>query len=531
MTTTWNPISGNLASTVANWSNGLPSITKEAIFDLTSSAACTMDISVIKRLSMNAGYGGTITLANDLQLTEPGANCFLCDAGTFVATGYKFQVDGKWNQSGAGVFTQTSAAGGSLYFGEGYTNTSTTAGNQFDSDDIILGYNQSGITFEMRNDDFKTRMNVTFTPTNTYVMTGRWYIDQCKAAGGTYKVKDNGSQQQWTDCNFDQMDEIDFSERTAINRVRLTVDGTQFDGTVNLYGCQLDTGAAFDIPATATYIDAGTINHWISGTAIGTIQGSVTCEDYNSGSSALNTRGGDMTVTGSLIVNDATTVWSDDGIQTNSLDVSNATAFSTGSLLVKTAGNFDADGTLGYYCVTSGDETFEATSTVTLGSVDRAYTGSATQTLTSDSNTGGSIFINKTGGDMIFADAVGGSGDLYRNAYNHTYNIQFLAASTNTFNDTHANGAGSFVANMISSVAATKFNMPLTVSLTTDFHAGWKDSNVTGAIKVVDTDTGADNGNNTVAGAEGLDFQSLPADYLQGGGLIGSVVPTLVPVP
>ncbi len=331
--TVWSTTTGGANDTTA------PGVLDKAIYDANSLGACSWNTPSVLDVDMRVGIVSTIVQTVDFICL----NDFNQDAGSWTASGFKFQVNGQRNGITPAIFIQDNSAGSSMYIGTGLDYRSTQTGNVWDSNDIILGFGNIGIIFESRNDDFKTRMNLTFTPGNTFKMIGRMYIDLCKAAGGTYIITDNGAQQQWTDCNFDQMDEIDF-QPTALNRVRLTLDGTQFDGEVNFNGCQIDSGQNFDLLATSRYINAGTINHWITGTAVGTIQGFASCENFNSGNASLTTRGGNMTVTGSLIVNDATVVWEDDTLVTNKLDVSGADEFKTGSLIVENAADFDFDG-------------------------------------------------------------------------------------------------------------------------------------------------------------------------------------------
>lgn len=107
---TWSRVGGSpLASTPGNWSGGtLPQNGDNLIFDVTSSLACTWDLTrTLANWNMNAGFTGAISMdtSHDVNLT----GIFTINAGTF-------------NKNPAQVFN---AAGGFSQGGGTFNNSGT----------------------------------------------------------------------------------------------------------------------------------------------------------------------------------------------------------------------------------------------------------------------------------------------------------------------------------------------------------------------------------------------------------------------
>ncbi|HEY7526808.1 MAG TPA: hypothetical protein VIA82_08255, partial [Candidatus Limnocylindria bacterium] len=112
-TTNWNE--------AMNWSGAaVPGAADTAVFDATSSKAATINVNVsIAGLSINAGYGGTLSQAGAATVTV-GATGYSQSAGTFVGGTGSITVNGPFTHT-AGAFTSTS---GSLSVTRDFTDSS-----------------------------------------------------------------------------------------------------------------------------------------------------------------------------------------------------------------------------------------------------------------------------------------------------------------------------------------------------------------------------------------------------------------------
>ncbi len=498
--TVWSTTTGGTNDTTA------PGVLDKAIFDANSLGACTWNTPSVLDVDMQVGIVSTIVQSVDFICL----NGFDQDAGSWTASGFKFQVNGQRNGITPAIFIQDSSAGSSMYIGLGIDYRSTQTGNAWDSNDIIYGFGNQGVTFEMRNDDFKTRHNRKFTPDNIYKMTGRNYMDVCKAAGGTYTITDNGAQQQITDCNFDQMDEINFVT-TALNRVRLTLDGDQFDGNVDLGGAQIDSGVAFDLFAGNIWINGGQFNQWISGgPAVGNIRGILLCESMNVGSAALTTRNGQLIITGSLFTTNATTVYEADFVGENKLDVSGADAFETGSLLVETLGDIDLGG-ITIPCNGAFDISATANSASAGATIIRR--GSDDGTFKLGGLTDIAIVVQMSAGGICRMDEAWSVNNHKEAAVGDSEVIWLSGAIFAVVNPIQTLGSTNAVTENNPSVAATTYQITVPADIgPVNRYSRWSYCNISGAFIRVDTITGGDDGGNDVTDPNGIDFDSFPLD-------------------
>jgi len=117
--------SDNNWSTAANWStNSVPTSTTNVVFDSTSTKNATIDTSFagsVASISINSGYTGTITQAENLSVT---AGNFSQAAGTFNGVTFSITITGSFSLTG-GTFTSPTNQNLSV------TNNFTVSGGTF----------------------------------------------------------------------------------------------------------------------------------------------------------------------------------------------------------------------------------------------------------------------------------------------------------------------------------------------------------------------------------------------------------------
>ncbi|HEY4186509.1 MAG TPA: LamG-like jellyroll fold domain-containing protein [Polyangia bacterium] len=146
---TWHQTSGNTFATAANWNScgGVaPGAADAVVFDGTSTAACTIAASIsVASISINSGYGGTITQSSGQTVTVTGV--FAQATGTFTGGNSAITIGGNLNLSG-GTFTSTSgllqiagafnATGGTFTHNSGQVMLNATSSQTFATNGVTF---------------------------------------------------------------------------------------------------------------------------------------------------------------------------------------------------------------------------------------------------------------------------------------------------------------------------------------------------------------------------------------------------------
>ena len=236
-------------STGANWStDSVPATGDDVVFDGTSTKDVTYDTgvgsNVINSVTISSGYTGTLTLAQNMQIT---ADLSIAD-GAFVSATHTLDIDGDFTQS-AGSFTASSAttsfagdfrATGGTYVDAGgvISFDSTTADSLVDLNtsitftDLYLNLTGSGnsLIFEDASD-------------SAMVATGTLTLldGQLETATGTTRIENSGTlDQRSTWDGGDGFVALTGSSRT----VNLLADATMSHLEIN--------GSGIDVQAAGT---------------------------------------------------------------------------------------------------------------------------------------------------------------------------------------------------------------------------------------------------------------------------------------
>ena len=429
MPTTWNPVSGILASTSANWTSGVPSATNGAIFDATSTSNCSWDISTVLSIELRVGYTGNVTLSVDTSVTGTGADILTILSGTLTAHNRLLDVFGQWRQRTPGKFDQNNGAGSALRVREKFDNTSATTGNAFDSNNIIMGPTVgTGGIFEYVNTDFRSRMDLSWVADTTYKFIGRAYIDVVKdiiGGTGTCIYTDNNSQHLITTANYNLVTNRISFQPTAKNRLQLGLGGTQSSYSQNFGGAQIDFSGT-TLVSGGLWSNIGTVTAWQNGSSSTyTFNADIECDRLEVGNSGLTTRNGKCVFNKSLYVANTTVVYQSAVLGDNLLNVSNAHSFNTNNLTVQTVGSINLAGTLGVAQV-RGNLLLTTGASVSWGTTAFRSIGSAAQSHTFAGFNPYQVEEYKTGGSIAYLDAWTASGNYVIRTlenYNTTFKV------------------------------------------------------------------------------------------------------------
>ena len=519
-TIVWDDGGGDsLASTGDNWVGDVaPGTADVASYDATAVTDCTWDIAQVTSILIDVLYTGDITQSALLYCTSDFT--MVTNATSSWTTGaFDLEVDGNWAVSGAGIgVTHTSS--GVIYIGGNVTVTNSVL-DRYDSLVVIRHSQATPTTAKSHDIDVNvaaSRMNdVQFSANQTWKLINGFNTEVVTFDGSNVMDDDAGGPYVVVIADTWVTPGNSTYVGSSEDHIELNFSATSVNPVGADYGnCMLRFSDGINGATIAgTWATSGTV--FMRTSAAGTTafvldtSASLTTGDVQIGNESQTARSSSFTQNSgsTLTVNGDVLIVEDDNITTNIwtrlagvLDT-----IITGNLTVETEAELAWTNDTSNVTV-QGNTSISATAVVASGSVTWGFTGSGVQTLDLGAKTIFDFFANKSGGSLTSSTIVKITETLRAHATGD-YNLSMPVALAHTCKQIYTTGTPAGKVSIISGTPATKFDLAVTLNGRINRYSGWKDSNITGAIVRVDTVTGSDDLNNTLAGANGLLFQKF----------------------
>jgi hypothetical protein len=432
--------------------------------------------------------------SSDVQLDTTGR--LQLDAGCGTMT-----ILGTYNQDS--LCTRNIAAGTLMRFGSDVTiaanNLGTSAG------DCIFGYGStqvSPIAFDLSIPDGDGRWeNQTFTEYSVCTLTGSLRSVDIVLEEGV-QVTDSGGNRTWFVTNY-TADDTAIVTGTATDRIQFQCSATT-PGTINLDNNE------YVVAGVLATMSGGTITcnsmdiHQTSNTQsqMTVPSGSeIICADEIQMGTGINiTRCGILTVDGGKVTADILSVFADDGLGTyiNKLEIT-----ATGGTLISKNDFTLASGNemelLGGRFELEKDFTLAAGALATIsGANTLAFTQGVAQVVTLNTATVRCVNVEKSAGTVTFADLLDCT-EINPAAINGNQTVELDNTSAHSIPIIRCSGTPGNQTFFQSDSAGVQVTINNAASGSpTQYYATFKDTNFTSQCIVVDTNTGANAGNNVL---------------------------------